>query len=65
MGLAAVSLVPYADRVQMMLGLRSQELNQTTTMKELATPYSGSAEEEAVGKACESALVIVGVGGDG
>ena len=34
-------------------------------MKELATPYSGPAGEEAVGKACDSALVTVGVGGTG
>lgn len=32
-------------------------------MKELATPYSGPAGDEAVVKACDSAHVIVGVGG--
>jgi hypothetical protein len=34
-------------------------------MKELAMPYSGPAGEEAVGKACDSALVTVKVGGTG
>ena len=34
-------------------------------MKELATPYSGLAGEEAVGKTCGLALVTVGVGGTG
>lgn len=32
-------------------------------MKELATPYSGPAGEEAAGKVCDSALVTVGVDG--
>ena len=65
MGLAVVSLAPYAGRVQMMLGQRSLELNQMTLMKELATPYSGPSGEKAGEKASDSALVTVGGGGTG